>query len=385
MDKYGSNGHDLELAQYETPFADVSIAREEPRQQFSGEQFFNNYQQEIDSPFSRTFEVPSSQASVTQAGEEYVNFLSELHDTEFENTLYELAAEAEDTWSSKITSEVAMGANYIPFVTRQSRDYFEPLAQETEAMIDKVTEYFSGNNMGDLSEKEVEAFFAELPFNHSQFSPAQEQFFGGIFNKVKSIVGKGIDLAKKGIAAVGKFLPINIILNKIKGLIRPLLNKVLQFAIGKLPKNLQPYAQTLAKKFLNMESAEEAEGGYTSSESGLSAIQTELDNHIAQLLFVPDQNEAENLVAEYETSFENIERNNNYETAGFNVPSLNEARDQFIRELKELPAGQSAAPAIERFLPAVIMALQPVIKIALGIIGRQKVVNFLADLLAKLV
>ena len=385
MDKYGTNGHDLELAQYETPFADTAIAREDSRQQVSNEDFFTSYQQEIDSPFSRTFEVSPSQTSLTQAGEEYVNFLAELNDSEFENTLYELAAEAEDTWSSKITSEVAMGTNYVPFVTRQSREFFEPLAQETEAMIDKVSEYFSGNNLGDHSDQEIEAFFNELPFNHSQFSPAQEQFFGGIFNKIRSVVGKGIDLAKKGIAAVGKFLPINIILNKIKGLIRPLLDKVLQFAIGKLPKNLQPYAQTLAKKFLNLESSEEAEAGYSNNESELSAIQTELDNHIAQLVFAPDQNEAENLVSDYETSFETVERNNNYETGGFNVPSLNEARDQFINELRELAPGQSAAPAIERFLPAVIMALQPVIKIALSIIGRQKVVNFLADLLAKLV
>ena len=71
--------------------------------------------------------------------------------------------------------------------------------------------------------------------------------------------------------------------------------------------------------------------------------------------------------------------------AGSDVPSLDAARQQLIGELKELQPGQSPAPAIERFLPAAILALQPVIKIAISIIGRQKVVNFLAGLLAKLV
>ena len=49
------------------------------------------------------------------------------------------------------------------------------------------------------------------------------------------------------------------------------------------------------------------------------------------------------------------------------------------------PCGLQYPKAIERFLPAAILALQPVIKVALSIIGRQKVINFLAGLLAKLV
>ena len=82
-----------------------------------------------------------------------------------------------------------------------------------------------------------------LKSDHSGLSPAQEQFFGSVFNKVKNAVKKGIEIA-------GKLLPVNFILGKLKGLIRPLLDRVLKFAIGKLPKNLQPYAQTLVKEIL---------------------------------------------------------------------------------------------------------------------------------------
>ena len=65
--------------------------------------------------------------------------------------------------------------------------------------------------------------------------------------------------------------------------------------------------------------------------------------------------------------------------------SLEAARQQFINELRELKQGESPAPAIEGFLPVAIMALKPLIKTGISLIGRQKVINFLAGLLAQLV
>jgi hypothetical protein len=385
MERISINGTSTGLDQYETPFADIPLLREHPEQHESPGTFFSNYFQEVESPFSRTYEAVSSNSTVTQAGEEYVNLLSELNDSEFGETIYELANELEDTWRNKVSNEIAMGSNYIPFATQQAREYFAPLISEAESMIDRVSEHFSGNNFSDQSEAAIESFFDNYEFNHAQYTPAQEQFFGKIFNKVKSVVKKGIDLAKKGISAVGKLLPINFILKKIKGLIKPLLDKVLKFAIGKLPQKLQPYAQTLAKKFLNFETDNENNGAVTQSEDELESVQTELDNYIAQLVFSPTEPEAENLVMNYESAYENIERISNYETGYSNIPSLDVARQQFIDELKNLQQGESPAPAIERFLPAAILALQPIIKMAISLIGRQKIINFLAGLLAKLV
>ncbi len=385
MENYSKNGNGATTAQFETPFADVPVEREHGDQPMASESIFSNFFQEVDSPFSRTYEAPSSVNAVTEAGEAYTDLVAELNNSEFNETIYELVAEVEDSWRSKVSNELAMGSNYIPFATQQAREYFAPMIRETEAMIDRVSEHFSGNNMADQSESEVDHFFETLEFRHDQYSPAQEQFFGKIFDKVKSVVKKGVELAKKGIAVVGKFLPINIILNKIKGLIKPLLDKVLKFAIGKLPRNLQPYAQSLAKKFLNMETAGEAGEGETQSEDQLEAIQTELDNHMAQLLFSPNESESENTVMSYETSMDHLERADNYETGSVSESSLDAARQQFIDDLKNLKEGESPAPAIERFLPVAIMALRPVIKVAMSLIGRQKIINFLAGLLAKLV
>lgn len=364
----GLNGH------FETPFADVFV-READQYLNGTETQFENIVFEIDSPFSRTYELAES-IVVNPAREEYINLLSELNDTEFPETLYDLANELEDTWKEKISNELALGSNYIPFVTRQANEYFEPLLRETSGMIDRISQHYSGNNLADHSYSDFENFFGRLEFDHRSFSPVQEQFFGKVFNKVKSVVKKGIDLAKKGASAIGKMMPLNLVLNKLKGLVKPLLEKVLKFAIGKLPEKLRPYAQTLAKKFLKLETESFQDAEDTAAE--IEAIQTELDNNIAQLMFSSGELETDHTLTEYEFSFENIERVNSYGNDTYSkTQSYDAAKEKFIQELKSLQPGDSPAPAIEQFLPAAIIALQPAIKIALTIIGRKKVINFL--------
>lgn len=387
MDNYPLTGN-AQLEEYETPFSDNTIVREEKDQNESSSAYSNQFLSDFESPFATTFEtMPTGQKASSPVAGDFVNLLGELHNDEFGEHLYEMALELEDTWNTKISNEAAMGDRFIPFATQEANQYFEPVLNETTRMIDLISNRFSGNNFADQSEAEIERYFETLEFEHTQLSPAQEQFFGAIFNKVKSVVKTGVNLAKKGIAAVGKLLPIGAILNKIKGLIKPLLEKVLKFAIGKLPKNLRPYAQTLAKKFLNLETAGEtiSDSGEIPATGNLEAIQSELDNHIANLVFAPGETEAEDLVMNYESSSDTLQRENNYETGGLNLPSLDAARQQFISDLKNLKEGESAAPAIERFLPVAIMALQPFIKMAISLIGRQKIINFLAGLLAKLV
>ncbi len=391
MNNFATNGIQSELAEYETPFADISLTREEPSQSESTDNYYSNFLPQFGSPFLQTYEAPDAGSATSPHAGEFVQFLGELDDSEFSNNLYELAAELEDTWSSRISNEIAMGERFVPFATQQAAEYFRPFIKASEGMIDRVSQQFSGNNLADHSESEVERFFNDMEFNHPEFSPAQEQLFGSFWNKVKSTVKKGIDLAKKGVTVLGKFLPINIILDKLKGLIRPLLEKVLKFAIGKLPKNLQEHAQALANKYLNLDTPVNAganagsEGDNKPTTGDLNAVQTELDNHIASLVFSPNESDADNFVMNYESSSDAVERNNNYETGGLNLPSLDVARQQFINELKDLQAGETPAPAIERFLPAAIYALRPLLKPALALIGRQKVINFLAGLLAKLI
>jgi hypothetical protein len=359
-----------ELNQYETPFADVSLTKEEPSGNGTTEAGFLKFIRESENPFVQTFELTQQSNSLSPFANEFAGFLGELNDQEFSDNLYELASELEEAWNSGISNETAMGEAFIPYARQKAAAYFSPLISASENMIDRISQRFSGYIPPELSVSEMEAFFNEVASDHSGLSPAQEQFFGSIFKKVTNAV-------KKGIEVVGKLSPVNIILGKLKGLIRPLLDRVLKFAIGKLPKNLQPYAQTLAKKFLNLESpfVSDREGPEVSSAGEIDAIQTELDNQIASLVFSSNETQVDNLVMQYESASEDTSQ----------TPSLQAARDKFINELRELKVGENPAPAIEGFLPVAIMALHPIIKTGISLIGRQKVINFLAGLLAQLV
>jgi len=96
MSNYGVNGMTAELGQYETPFADIPVTKEADRESEAKSDMYSNYLMEVDSPFSRTFETASANSSVTPAGEEFVQFIGELNNEEFNNAVYELAAEMED-------------------------------------------------------------------------------------------------------------------------------------------------------------------------------------------------------------------------------------------------------------------------------------------------
>lgn len=395
------NGGPLAVSQYENPFADSRFARE---MEFEQEQESPFTAREWESPFRRTYEVPTAAEAVSPFREEYVRLRAGLDDHEFTDSLYEMASELEDYLSQQPMYETVAGEDLLPQATLYSTGYFAPLVRATDDMIDRVHRRFSGAQLEDHSEAEIDRFFSEMEFDHSELSPAQEQFFGGLFNKVKSLVKKGVDLAKKGISAVGKILPIGFILNKLKGVVKPLLDKVLRYAMGKLPKKFQPFAQMLAKKMLGIDIplpgevpgvSSEQESGEAEGENEfpasapatgeLESIQTELDTHLAQLVFSPGEMEAEQVLGEYETSSETLQGQQLAEPGLSAIPSPGAAREQLIRDLENLAPGESPAGAIEHFLPGPLMALQPIFKLASAVIGKQRIVGFLAGILADLV
>lgn len=366
--------------EYETPFADIKISKEQNEQydvektnQFSFEDFI--------SPFQKTYESEGINHKISPYAEEYVSLLGELDDNEFHESLYELAYEMENSWQSKISDELAMGQQYKPFAIKQARIYYSPIMREVDNIFDKAEQHYSGNDLSDHSELEVDMFFETLELKNDSLTPIQEQFLGKLIKKVKSVVKKGVSIAKKGISVVGKFLPINIILNKLKALIKPLLEKVITSLITKLPRRLQPYAQSLAKKYLNLEQEDERYFEMNEYES----LQLEFDNSIVQLFFTSDEHEADQQLMEYENSIENLERIEGYESNENPEQNLDFAKERFISELKNLKPDDDPTPVIERFLPVAIMALKPIIKMAISMVGRDKIINFMAGLLSSLV
>ncbi len=74
--------------------------------------------------------------------------------------------------------------------------------------------------------------------------PEFEDFLGKLIKKV----GKGVKSVAKAAAKGVASLALGPVLNKIKALVKPLLNQVLQKAIGKLPIAVQPTARKLAER-----------------------------------------------------------------------------------------------------------------------------------------
>ena len=97
-------------------------------------------------------------------------------------------------------------------------------------------------------------------------------------------------------------------------------------------------------------------------------MQQEFDEQIAEALLAQDEVELNLEVARLQSS-----------SSAAAIPvfaNLDDARDRFIQELENLKPGESPEPYVQNFLPAVL----PALRLGMRLIGRPRVVNFLAPL-----
>ena len=195
--------------------------------------------------------------------------------------------------------------------------------------------------------------------------PAQatEQFLGGL---VRKAVKAASSLAKKGIAVLGKVLPMGRIFGLLRRLVRPLLKRVLDRALGRLPAPLQGPARTLAAK-LGLGEDEFTEA-FSLGES--------FDQELAQLLLAPTDGGAEQFLAELEAEAS--------APAPDPLARLDAARATMTEQLAAADPGRPPTEQLEQFIPAV-MAAMPLVRAGLSVIGRDRVVRFLAGHLATLI
>ena len=105
----------------------------------------------------------------------------------------------------------------------------------------------------------------------------------------------------------------------------------------------------------------------------MATTQQELDEQFASALLAQDEVELNMETAQLRTDAA--------ASASPVFAELDDAREQFIQRLGELGQGESAAPLVQEFLPAVL----PALRIGLRLVGRPRVINFLGQLLAKLI
>ncbi|MPY47644.1 hypothetical protein [Streptomyces acidicola] len=355
----------------------------------------------LDSPF-RAADRQTGRGPVDAESEAVRELLAELYEDELEESLAELLEETAAFHAQHAATTV--GRPDPRAVEAPAREWLEPLARQTEAMLESVAEAAGNADAPSLTEAELEELFASaVPPTALGETPAFENFFGAIAKFAKKAVKGAVNLAKKGVRAVGKVMPVGLILGQLKKIVGPLLQRVLKIGIGRLPAPLRPVAATLAKKLLREAPETEAEQAESlahaptahalgqdpeaTTPSPAAELALEAAGTVAGLLLARDEQESEDWLAEAGAvlSGERAEA----EAYAQDVPAaeaeaLDEARERLTEALSELSEGGDPRPALEEFIPLVMAAL-PLVRKGISVIGRDRVVNMLAGLLAQLI
>src|SRR5262245_17201308 len=183
------------------------------------------------SPFLAVYEF-EEEGRVDPQTEEYVSFLNELYDEQFNEALSNLLDEAAAIYATKFAKEQQDPHTAGYQAVRLLNQHFAPLVAEAETMIRTVASELGKRNADTLGEDEVETI-VDGYHPSTEINPQFEEWLGGFLKKV---VNKGLDLAKNTASAVAK-LGLGPILNKLLALVKPMIKQVIERAINKLPPN----------------------------------------------------------------------------------------------------------------------------------------------------
>jgi hypothetical protein len=312
----------------------------------------------------------------------YATLVNELHEEEFDEALFEVRAHAR----AMHDAQLAMGAARAD-ADRLVTQHFSQLIRESEALVDAMAREFGTREEAGIVEQEIDSFVEG--YTPTGLDPAFENLFGKLAGKLGRFVKSAAGTAWRGIKKVA----LGPVFAAIRSVLRPILNGVLQQAIGRLPEPIRPAAQQLAQK-LGLAAAKAAPAGAVAGADaapsalpgtsdaaavqdaagpGDASVQQELDEQLAGTLLAQD---------EAELSLETAPLRSE---AGRSAPAvfaeLDDARERFIQQLGELGEGESAAPHVQEFLPAVL----PALRVGVRLVGRPRVIGFLAQLLNQLI
>jgi hypothetical protein len=339
---------------------------------FEAEPATANLLEQLDAASALTPFVSEYEGVQTRTPEatELHDLLFELYDETFDEALADLAHEAWEavTQRAEPLGEAGASASAEQFL----EEWSEPVRRESEAMLENVAQAVTEHDVASMSESELDALFEQFEPRGTGLEPYFEDFLGGLLSKAKSVAKKAIDVAKKGLTLIPG---LGGLIAKLKALVKPLLQRVLKTAIDKLPPTLRPVARGLAQRVLGINAAEAQGEDFAAAPAApdLSAVQQQFDYEAAMLMFASDETDRELVVNEAVYGSERED--------GIGVAQLQDARALFVDQLE---AGESPERAMEQFIPAV-MAVLPIARTVIGVIGRQRVVNTLAKFLAGLV
>ena len=346
-------------------------------------------------PFATEFGSGITAANIR--AEQYASLVGELFDTEFENAVSDLVHEATTVAGQQLAWEGEEDPGHgRAMAERVLREHFAPLERESEAFLDRFAATAAETDLRAMSETELNEFLDRFEAPHTSLPPAMDQFLGKLVKKAKKAVAGAVKLAKKGVALAAKYTPIGMILDKLKALVKPLLERVLKFALDKLPVSLRPIATQLAKQLFGAKLPAEAEvvgSGYQVGTELEFEVGDDLEAELQEMeLAAADpraiQEEMDAALAGAMLGGEAFEQQAAMVTAAAAdpvrdqaMPRLVRARRRFARRILAMREGEDPTPALEEFVPAILTAA----KLGIGILGRPKVVKTLAGLVAPLI
>ena len=363
-----------------TPFQDSYAFEAEPAQQLALEP----QSAAVVTPF--VSEYAGADAAVSAEAQELESLLFDLYDEQLDEFLGQLTDEA---WNVASEHATMQGETIGSASAEQTlEEWIAPLRSHADALVENVAEALTAGDPETMTDSELDALFERLEPRASGLEPVFEDFLGGLGKKLKKFAKKAVSVAKKGLAMIPG---IGALVRRLKALVKPLLDRVLKVAVDKLPADLRPAARQLAQRVLGTAGAGTATGTATSTGASAGAapagdasaggadepatapdvasIQQQFDLEMAALLFA-DESDRESMLTEALFEREHDE--------GAPIAELHEARARFVDELER---GVDPQHALESFIPAV-MALRPLARTVISVIGRDRVVSFLAGHLA---
>lgn len=320
-------------------------------------------------PFAETAggAIPESESDrlLTQA-------FAELRDEAFDEAVAFLAEETEQAVAERFTDESpSSGAERERYADSQ----LSAVRFEAQQYLTSLEAGLTGTDVESLTDEQLNEVLDRFDPQPGELTPAGEEFIGSLIRKAKKAIKFVANTAK----SVGKFAGalLGPVLQKLRGLINPLLKRVLLFAIGRLPAALQPAARMLASRITSEVSEDEAaiyEGAI--SPTNLTDVQSLAESFDATL--------AEAMIGDAAGEFtsETYEGGDHEAVGeGRELERLAEARGTLIDHLRTAGDEKDLAPAIEQFVPALLGAL----RLGIHLVGRPKVVHFLARYLSQLI
>jgi hypothetical protein len=297
--------------------------------------------------------------------------VAELDDSEFAEALAGLADEAAarhlrsvGTWSSDSEAPSLAVAD--------TTEWMAEVTEEADRILGALESYFADRPADSLRDGEIEAVCGPSSAGYVDPHDAQEALFGKLLDKAKKLAQGVGKLAKKGLEAAGKLLPLGKLFGILRRLVRPLLENVLRRAIGRLPASLRPLAGRLAAR-LNVNGGPPPEQGAGPEVDAAEAF----DRTLAEAVLAPNDAAAERLLAEAEPP-------PGYQPEFNASHELDAARARLVRELMDADTDVPPTAQLEQFIPAV-MAAMPLIRMGVRLVGRDRVVSGIATPLAQLI